>query len=149
MVLLLCMLWTRQNKKSLIFLRQEPKVTYSADSTSLRSSEAPHTFVSAQTIEKGLWIGNGLPSWSLWQPERPAPAQNGVAPTCQPDSVGAEHWGKDTHTHYTRLACAHTSNLGSQLAPTCHDYHLGLVFGCSAAICTCRANAERGKKYLL
>ena len=109
----------------------------------------PHTFVSAQTIEKGLWIGNGLPSWSLWQPERPAPAQNGVATSCQPDSVGAEHWGKDTHTHYTRLACAHTSNLGSQLAPTCHDYYLGLVFGCSAAICTCRANAERGKNYLL
>ena len=56
--------------------------------------------------------------------------------------------GGRIHTHYTRRTCAHTGNLGSQLAPTCHDCHLGLVFGCSAAICTCRANAERGKKYL-
>ena len=61
-------------------------------------SIAPHTFVSAQTIEKGLWIGNGLPSWPVWQPERPAPAQNGVATSGQSDSVGAEHLGKDTHT---------------------------------------------------
>ena len=56
---------------------------------------------------------------------------------------------RERYTHYARLACAHTSNSGSQLAPTCHDCHLGLGFGCSATICTCKANAERGRKYLL
>ena len=97
----------KAEQKELDFLRQEPKVTYSADSTSLRSSEAPCTFVSAQTIEKGLWIGNGLPSWLFWQHERPAPAQNGIATSRQPDSVGAEHWGKDTHTLHQADLCSH------------------------------------------